>query len=225
MNEMSQMIYLSYPLRAITPVYGDAEAQITLDSVKSIQRGDSCNASRVGFENHWGTHIDCPAHFFDHGPAVASYPPDFWVFKHPQIIPVDAQPDQIIGECDLTAWIQGQTDLLLLRTGMSQFRGHDLYSRNNPGLAPEIGMSLRRKYPNLRAIGFDFISLGSFQDKPTGRTAHRAFLDPDQEGNPLVIIEDMYLPLDVEAFREVWAMPLIIEGIDSSPATIVGVIA
>ena len=57
-----------------------------IEPVKSIQGGDSANVFRITMENHWGTHVDAPYHFFDDGRKITDYPPEFWVFKSPDTI-------------------------------------------------------------------------------------------------------------------------------------------
>jgi len=215
--------YLSYSIQRRNPVYGLTEKEIEIESIKSIAQGDSCNVYRVCFENHWGTHVDGPAHFFLNGKRIAHYNAEFWHFTSPQVIPVNAEPGQIISMDDLLVTIDSKTDLLLLQSGWSRYRGQDSYSLRNPGLSPEIGFWLRKERLCLRAIGFDFVSVSSFENRELGRIAHRAFLDPDGYGNPIVIIEDMCLQGDMQDLKEVWVAPLLVDSIDSAPCTVLGV--
>ena len=70
-----------------------------------------------------------------------------------------------------------KTDLLLIKTGFAIFRNsndpleREKYVSQGPGISPEIGNWLR-KFRNVRAIGFDFISLTSYQHREIGRRAH-----------------------------------------------------
>ena len=75
----------------------------------------------------------------------------------------------------------------------------------------------------VQAIGMDWISVSSFENRELGRQAHRAFLNRDGEGHPVLIIEDMDLSADLNGLREVWVAPLLVEGIDSAPCTIIGI--
>ena len=61
---MSRVRHLSYTLEETIPAYGKTKVSLGVRSQKSIDRGDSCNTIRFSMENHWGTHIDAPAHFF-----------------------------------------------------------------------------------------------------------------------------------------------------------------
>ena len=213
--------YLSYPLIASMPVYG-GNADLGLKPVKSIVKGDSANTWRFCLENHWGTHVDCPNHFFTKGQKPVDYPPDFWVFRRPQIIQIQASPGQIITQENFPSDLDSETDLLLFQSGWWKFRGDDVYTKHNPGLHPDVGTWLRAHFPAVRAVGMDWISISSFEHRDIGRDAHRAFLDPDGEGHPILIIEDMNLSGDLSNLKQVWVAPLRIEGIDSASCTVVG---
>jgi len=219
------MKFLSYNLSKSAPGYGPVKQKIDLKAVRSLLKGDSCQIYKLSFQNHWGTHIDCPAHFFESGKNVTDYEADFWFFRHPQVISVKAEPGGMISKLDFPIAIDREADLLILKSGWSKFRQRKIYSLKNPGIAPEVGVWLRREYPKLRAIGFDWISLSSYAHRELGRDAHKAFLNPKAQGSPITIIENMYLPKDLKNLKEVWVAPLRVEGIDSAPCTVIGVFA
>jgi kynurenine formamidase len=202
------------------PVYGSHNERLEITGIKTIEKGDSCQVFKIVLQNHWGTHVDCPAHFFLDGKKIADYPPQFWHFKSPQLIKVQLEQEQILTNID---GIDESSDLLLIQTGWSKFRGSDIYSSKNPGLSPELGFYLRNNYPNIRAIGLDLISISSYTNPEIGRLAHKAFLDPQGIGHPILLIEDMFLPLEISGYKEIIALPLIVEEIDSSPCTIVSI--
>ena len=108
--------YLSYPIADSIPVYG-GQANLNLRQVKNIAQGDTCNVWRFCLENHWGTHVDCPSHFFEEGKKVTDYPPDFWRFRNPQVIKVEAEPGRIFSREDITCDLQSETDMILFQSG------------------------------------------------------------------------------------------------------------
>jgi kynurenine formamidase len=67
----------------------------------------------------------------------------------------------------------------------------------------------------------DTISLACMQHLEEGLEAHRILLRGD--GRRFLIIEDMNLDFDLSHLRRVFALPLFIEGVDSSPCTVMGV--
>lgn len=215
--------YLSHQLSLSVPGYGSVSQKIEVRKVKSICRGDSCNMFWVGMENHCGTHVDCPAHFFSEGKKVIDYPCSFWHFTKPQVMKIKVTEDQVITQKNLTDDIRSGTDLLLFQSGWGAFRGKENYSFHNPGLSPELGLWLRQKHISVRAVGIDWISVSPFQNRALGRETHKAFLDPSQEkAAPIVLIEDMNLSGDLCSLGEVIVAPLLIETVDSAPCTVVG---
>lgn len=215
------MHFLSHTLTLDTPGYG-SQGQIAITKEKSIERGDSSESFRITMSNHFGTHVDCPAHFFKHGLKVAEVKADSWCFQSPQVINVKLQQGELLSVDAIKNKIRKNTDFLLLKSNWSKVRGEKKYSLANPGVDSSVGRFLRSKYPKVRAIGFDWISLSSYLNRSKGREAHRAFLDPDRKGHPIMIVEDMDLRKASQRLKQVLVIPLRIEGIDSAPCTVLG---
>ena len=57
-------IFLSHFMDIKTPVYGGGQS-IKIEDDRSISKGDTANTKKISFNNHSGTHIDFPNHFFD----------------------------------------------------------------------------------------------------------------------------------------------------------------
>jgi kynurenine formamidase len=215
------IIWLSHPLSADTPAYGGGEG-MNIERITQIAAGNTANTSRFIFPNHLGTHIDAPHHFFDSGATVMDYPPEFWIFDNPLLVDVPGKDGYLISSKDVSEKLTSETDLLLLRTGYEIFRGKSRYWQHNPGLAPELGNWLRKNFINLRAVGMDIISVTSRHHREKGRETHRAFLDPNTQGNPVILIEDMSLAHVNELLNQVIVAPLRVIGADSGPCIILG---
>ncbi|MGB9499235.1 MAG: cyclase family protein [Dissulfuribacterales bacterium] len=213
--------YLSYPITQPMPVYGGL-AKPELSPVKAIKKRDSCNAWRICFENHWGTHIDGPNHFYTNGRQITAYPADFWMFEHPQVIHVRLEPGELLRWETISIHIHAETDLLLLKSGWSQKRNPDVYWKNNPGIHEDAGIGLRSMNYSVRAVGIDWISVSSIAHREEGRKAHRTFLDPNGKTEPVLLIEDMNMAVDLTKLTKIFVAPLLVEGIDSAPCTIIG---
>ena len=82
---------------------------------------------------------------------------------------------------------------------------------------------MREKFIDIRVIGFDSISISSWQNRELGKTAHQVFLNPD---NPILILEDMDLREITKNTKlsEVTIMPLRISMCDGLPCSVFGVI-
>ena len=110
-------------------------------------------------------------------------------------------------------------DLLLLKTGYGAKRGTDHYTLTPPGLSYELASFFRSKFPKLRCIGMDLISVSSYSNRLEGRKAHHAFLNPE-EGDPILLIEDMKLDT-VGPFSKIIVAPLLIDKADGVPCTVI----
>lgn len=232
---MDKWVYLSHGLNVNSPSYGNGEG-FSIQRVSRIKDGDTSNNSFIHMPSHLGTHIDSPYHFDSNGPTLDLLGPQEFIFSQVHIIDYPAEPEELLGGkewLNLFESIPEATDLLLVKTGFEKYRkdaelkAHESqYIFHNPGWLPEAGIWLRENR-QIKAIGFDFISLTSYQNRILGRQAHRVFLSlkpDDVDGNwnhkPIMIIEDMKLS-ELEGVPElVVAAPLVFDGADGSPATI-----
>jgi arylformamidase len=219
MENSNKKIYLSHYLSETTPGYGGSAAFFSMP-ISCICNGDSSNSQFWKLSNHIGTHVDLPRHFSETGATIDSYGADFWWFEFPYLQERAAEQGELIS---VEAWIENipkNCDLLLIKTGFEKYRLQDHYWSSNPGLTPELGKWLRQNRPSVRAVGFDLISLTSYLNRPLGRVAHRAFLDPLESGKPIVLVEDMSLKELHCSPKKVWISPLRVEGADGTPVTV-----
>jgi len=214
---MYKNIFLSYYMDDNTPLYG-GDYGVKMQSLRSIENGDSANTKLLEFCNHSGTHIDFPNHFSIQGKVVEDYDANFWIFNSPYFIENEAIDNQII---DLTIEqihaIPQNVDFLILKTGFSKFRNEERYWKSNPGIAPELASKLKLRCPNLRVLGMDIISLTSFGDRPLGRISHNKFLID----NNILIVEDMFLDNLISQPKKIYCLPLLRKGLDGSPVTVI----
>ena len=214
------MKYLSYFLSESTPLYGNGSG-IRFTKDKNICNGDSCNTTNLVFPNHSGTHIDFPYHFNMDGKTLNDYPASFWEFNNIELINLSGKVDdcQIIEPELFPDLDNSDADLLLLKTGYGAKRGTDHYTLTPPGLSSELASFFRSKFPKLRCIGMDLISVSSYSNRLEGRKAHHAFLNPE-EGDPILLIEDMKLDT-VGPFSKIIVAPLLIDKADGVPCTVI----
>lgn len=219
MLKKDNAIFLSYSLSQDTPLYGNGEG-IYFTPDKEMIKGHSCNTTNLTFPNHSGTHIDLPSHFNPNGKTLNDYPATYWQFDVVQLIDLSGKVDdgQIIGPELFTDLENFETELLLIKTGYGAYRGTDRYTITPPGLSADLGPFLRNNFPKLRCIGMDLISVSSYSNRDEGRKAHHAFLNPD-EGEPILLIEDMKLDMD-GPFNKVIVAPLLIDNADGAPCTV-----
>lgn len=214
---MYNNIFLSYFMDDNTPLYG-GEYGVKMQSLRSIENGDTANTKLLEFCNHSGTHIDFPNHFSIQGKVVENYDANFWSFNSPHFIEIEAIDNQIINLTkEQIHAIPQNVDFLILKTGFSKYRNEERYWKSNPGIAPELADKLKFWCPNLRVLGMDIISLTSFGNRPLGRISHNKFLID----NDILIVEDMYLDNLISQPKKIYCLPILRKGLDGSPVTII----
>ena len=212
------LIFLSRTLRPGLAAYnGDPEA-LLLTKLSDMDKGATANAQRLTINGHVGTHLDFPRHFLKKGKTMDDYRADYFFFHRPALIEIPLDTGELIKAQDVDGWaIDPRADLLLIRTGYSKFYEQDKYWNDNPGLAASAAESLKSRYPALRAVGLDTISINAFKFKDEGRRAHRLLLAEPE----ILIIEDMDLsPIGPGALDWVLAAPLPVAGADGVPVSV-----
>mgnify|MGYP001202552690 CR=1 FL=1 len=213
-------IWLSHQLRTETDGYRGVKS-LSINHTSSIGNGDSSNSITFSMDNHLGTHVDVPYHFINDGLTINEYKPSDWVFNSPLIINKLLSPgvlltpelmDKEISQCD-------EVDIILIKTGFEKYRGTEIYWENAPGYSSDLCELFLNKFKSLQAIGIDSISLSSLKHRQEGRKAHKKLLS-----NGIRIFEDLKLSqiLPDKKLIKVIGLPLIIEGCDGGPCTILG---
>jgi len=214
----TKYIYLSHIIDEKTPTYGNRDSFLS-EAKSEISNGDSSNSSKWIFTtNHLGTHIDVPNHFISKGKKIDDYLADSWVFNKIQLINVPCTGAKLIDEEVRDYLFSEYVELIIIKTGFEYFRNQEIYWKNNPGLSHKLADYLKNKYPKLRAIGFDFISLTSFEFRDEGKKSHYSFLNSPRE---LLIIEDMMLKELQKDPEEVIILPVRIKNGNGAPVTII----
>jgi kynurenine formamidase len=218
----NNLIFLSHPYTSETPSYGNRDmVKITANS--SISSGESANTSCWIFtNNHIGTHIDVPYHFNDEGKKVADYEANDWVFSNIALIDLPCEKAVLIGKNEIQQLkLNPEIEILLIRTGYEENRNLEKYWNDNPGLSPDMAPYLRKNFPKLRCIGFDFISITSWKYRKEGRESHKAFLSPSGDENPILAIEDMSLKNIKSKVDWLVVAPIIVEDGNGAPVTVI----
>jgi len=214
---------LSHIIRQDMPSYGNRD-KVFIRVNSCIRGGETANSSCWIFSNdHIGTHVDVPRHFSDDGLRTFDYEIGDYVFLHVCLVDLPCEFSHLIDEADLQDKdIPENVDLLLIRTGMEKYRTvSDEYWNSNPGISPELPGYLRNAYPNLRCIGFDFISVTAWQHRMEGRLAHKNLLAPSDGVRPIWAIEDMSLAQVNAPLAQVIVAPLLVEDGNGGAVTVI----
>ena len=215
-----KLISLSYNLSKNTQSYGGRH-KIKIAQYERIQDGSTANSFMVEFYNHIGTHIDCPNHFYSDGLKICDYDINYFIFNEPQIIDVDLSSKNEIDIDNLSEPCIHSSDIIFFRTYFSKKRKSEDYIKNYPVFKLQLVNHLKKNCKNLRAIGFDIISLTSPLNKNEGKEAHKILLGND---NPILIVEDMKLDFYDDKISKIIISPYFFEEIDSAPCSVYGII-
>lgn len=187
-------ISLSHYINEKTPSYNNSGSFNRL-TITSIRNGNSANSEEWKLNNHIGTHIDFPLHFFDDGKSSSDFNTQFYINSKIGFIELEktCDPGEIITIKHVEKQIEklnSNIEVLLLKTGFQKMRNNLTYSTENPGYDKSLFEYFRKKFPVLKFFGFDTISLTSVLHRTIGKEAHLLFLNPY---NPILVIEDMDL--------------------------------
>jgi len=214
---------LTHIISQSTPSYGNRDRVFIRDN-SSIMKGETANSSCWVFSNnHIGTHIDSPRHFSATGKKIQEFDINDFFYDIVQLVDIGCQMGILIGIDEfeqIGKGIDPAVELLLIRTGYEQYRQADKYWNDSPGLAAELADYFRERYPDLRCVGFDFISLTSWNFRPEGRISHKAFLCPENDARPILVIEDMALGHIKNNIRSVVVAPLFVEDGNGGAVTV-----
>lgn len=220
--QANNIVYLTHPYDEQTPSYGGKDG-VRIETQSSIESGDTANTSAWSFSNnHIGTHVDVPYHFSKDGKKLLDYSPGEWLYNKISVIDVPCTTAKLIEIEDLNeSNISSDVELLLIRTGYESLRSDMRYWNDNPGLSKKLPDDLRCRYPNLRAIGFDFISVTSWKYRQVGRECHKALLSPQGiDKRPIIAIEDMSLAPVSGTIKWALVSPLLFTDGNGAPVTV-----
>lgn len=215
---------ISYKLSPTAPGWpGNPKLEVL--PFTQISAGEDANTFNLRLFNHYGSHMDGARHFNDKGPRLAEEQVDAFFFEQPLLIDLPKESTELIVPEDLEPYTKRLSvcDLLLCRSGFSKYRKDhpENYSAKGPGFSSEVCRYLMDHFPNIRGLAMDWISLASYAHGEDGVLAHQYILGMFHSHHKL-IIEDLNLAgLDPDKLRRVTALPLLIEGVDSGPCTVV----
>jgi arylformamidase len=223
MTKDNNWIYLSYPLSTDLANYGNGN-RISIGQSKSIIKGDSSNNTEFCMSSHLGTHIDFPKHFSKNGRSIDDYSPKFFISKNISVLyleNLDNIDDYLIKPEHIANLLKScirDTEILILKTGFSYKRNKDEYWKFGYGLGLGTAKLIRQTLPNIKAIGFDLISLTSYQQREIGRLSHKEYLIE----NEILIIEDLDLSkiTSTHIINQLIVSPIIIRGAEGAPVTV-----
>jgi kynurenine formamidase len=223
-EEMTTYIWMSFPL-AVSDPRPPAIPAPELTTLYTIDK-DGASVHVLKVASHTGTHVDAPGHVDPDGISIGAWAPSDLIFTRPVVVDLRAADDEVIEPGHLHPHERKlqEGDLALLRFGLGALRGTDpeRFSRHSPGLGVAAARWLRRQCPQLRALGMDVPSLSCIAHLEETMAGHNELLGG--VGRRFLVVEDMDLHNDLAGLREVRISPWRVEGMDSAPCSIVGIL-
>lgn len=215
---------LSYPMDEMSPGW-PGNPKVKIKAYTNMSEGDVNNHFEVKFFNHFGSHMDGPKHFNNDGARIAELPVETFFYDRPLLIDLPKSYGELVTREDLEPYAEKMkdADLLMIRSGFSDKRKSDPegYAGNGPGFTGDSCKYLMDEFPNLKGVAMDWISLASYTNIDEGILAHQYLLGMFHD-DYMVIIEDLnFASLTNDTLESVIALPLLINGIDSAPCTVV----
>jgi arylformamidase len=222
---MPRYIWLSYPLTLDAPRPPAIPAP-ELTPLYTVAR-DGASVQILRAANHTGTHLDSPSHVVEGGIPITDFRPEELIFTQPAVIDLRLPDATVLMPSHLEPFIERlrRADLALFRFGYGGVRRTDpqRFSTRCPGFGVESARWLRQAAPQLRALGLDVPSVAVIARLESTMPAHNELLSGD--GRRFLIIEEMNLDQDLGKLVEVRLNPWLVQGMDSGPCSIVGVLA
>lgn len=220
---MAGFVRLSHDIRGKDPGW-PGNPKFCYEQFTSTKNGDPANTYRMKLFNHFGTHLDAPNHFNPGGIKISQVPMERFVYERPLLVEIPKGDRELVTpeELDEHARRLRDSDLLLVRSGWRRLRATEpeRYAAEGPGFSPEACEYLIEAFPDLKAVGMDWISLAAYRRPEEGELSHRILCGVHHPGQYVIIVEDIDLDELPEEPRKVYAIPLFPEEVDSSPCTV-----
>ena len=194
--------------------------------ILQLKNGDLCNAKTFKLFTHNDTHIDVPFHYNIKGMKLNEMDPKDFFYNNVVVADLNLKIGKEICTAEIKDLLKPQTDLLLIYTGLNEYwfdkPGEFSLKENQPWIAMELAEYLVKK-TNLRAIGIDFGCVDNMENiAKNNPIVHKTLLGLNEILKVIFIFENMNIrPVLNSTIKKVFALPLLLSGMDGGPATIV----
>jgi arylformamidase len=215
--------WLSYSLQ----INGPRPPAIPASSLKDFMtiKADGANVQELTVFNHTGTHLDTAAHVIENGVSITAFTPVDLIFKDVALISLSLPEDTIVTKNHLIPYesVLKNCDMAVFRFGVCPFRTTDpqRFCLHSPGFGVDAANYLKA-FVHLRCIGIDAPSFATIAHLEETMVSHNIFLEGN--ANKRIIIEEMCLEEEQKNIDEIRINPWLVEGMNSGPCSIVGII-
>jgi kynurenine formamidase len=212
-----KMIDLTHTIQEDMPVYPGTQKP-KLEVPFSYEEW-GFKETRLDMFSHTGTHMDAPAHLYEHRTSLDAMPIDQFMGAGLVIDCSDLEEGQQItmGYINKVEEKAKQAEFILFYTGWDKYWGMDQYYGNYPYITEEVADYLIQS--GKKGVGLDVISIDSISD--SNLTTHKKLFSAHE----IVIIENLtnLSQLGQELFT-FCALPLKFMNADGAPVRAIGIL-
>jgi arylformamidase len=178
-----------------------------INRILDIEKGDSCNLSRITMGVHSGTHIDSPFHFSNNGKSIDEIPADT-IIGRTRVLDLTNLDNIDVKDLDRLKIKSGERLLFKTRNSENALKSSH-FVEDYIYVTREAAKLLAKQKINM--VGIDYLSIGSFHDK--GDETHRILLNAG-----IWILENINLSSVTGGEYDLICLPLKIVKGDGAPA-------
>lgn len=205
---MSKLVLMSKMISPYNTIFPGNPKNV-LFNYSRIPLGDVSNNYVALIHSHNGTHLDVPFHFFEDGKKLTDYSIRELTFTRVKIVQVEAVQYDYLNPIDLhLTLLEKETEALIIKVHYcSNIGKSEEKTAKNVGLSAEAAQFIRNK-TKLKLIGTDSISISHPENPKEGVQAHRILLSSNVKSEPVLILEDMEIPIDIKEVERLFICPL-----------------
>lgn len=204
---MGEWLDVTRPIRTGMP-HWPGDPDVVVERILDLERGDSCNVSRLELCTHSGTHMDAPLHYIPNGLPIDQFPPE--VAIGPARVLQIADPE-CVREEDLRRFEIHAGERVLFRTKSSELNFDQPFREDFVYISAGAAEYLAAR--RVLLVGVDYMSVGGYHKD--GIETHQALL-----GANIWLVENLDLQKTPEGEYEMICLPLRIAGGDGAPCRV-----
>jgi arylformamidase len=215
-------VSLSYVLSEDTPVLL-TNPRVKFEPLMRMAKGDITNVTMLHLFSHHGTHMDAPWHWNPAGKTIDPLGFEHLIFDRPKLVDARKRPNYPVDRTDIEPSFSknDDTDLLMVLSGISLVResNPEEYTQRFPSFTIDAARFIVDE-TRVRAVAMDFGAVDSAESLCAGKApVHDILLGTnDASSRTLVLVEEANLmPLLGKKVKRVYAIPLMLKGLDASP--------
>jgi arylformamidase len=223
-------INLSYVLSEDMTVF-PTNPKVKFEPIMRIADGGKTNVTMLHLFTHNGTHMDAPWHWNPEGKTIDKLGFDDMIFYRAKLIDVRNRPNFLIDRSDIEPFFSknDDADFLMVFSGASLLRESNPkeYSERWPSFTTDSAKFIIEE-TKVNGVAMDFVAVDSPEDlAELNAPVHYIFEGrKDVSSRGIVLIEDAnLLPILGKKIHRVFAMPLLLKGVDASPVNMFAEVA